>query len=335
MPTRRRRRTRLAAVAVASVVAVMGGGCREESSPSAAPTSSAGPATSASSEASLTFIAGLVDAPPPGPRPDQFVAVNEHGVVVVVDVAGGTVVRELAHASDPTVAQVGESAQYTYVRRVALSLDQRTVYYSVSPEPACGYVSDVPIAGGDVESRGDGEYVAPGPLGYYVTSGGCSLSIRKGATVLRTMATPAASFLNTVAWSPDGRYIAVKWNVHDGEHLVMVLDLTAPDPWASATEIRGRGAFGPQYPAFRNDGRLVVVEQPEGETATARVLDPTTGALVTTFSYGGRVTTRPTTQPTPGCWSPWMTVGCAGSAAASRATWGRATPPPTGDPGSP
>ena len=34
---------------------------------------------------------------------------------------------------------------------------------------------------------------------------------------------------------------------------------------------------------------MIVVEQPEGETATARVLDPTTGALVTTFSYGGRV----------------------------------------------
>ena len=134
--------------------------------------------------------------------------VTANGVVVAVDAADGRVLRELARASDPTEPQTMESAAYTYVQRVALSGDRRTAYYSVSPEPACGNVSEVPVAGGEAESRGDGQYMTPGPLGHYATSGGCTLSIRKGDTVLRTMATPEASFLGPVAWSPDGRYIA-------------------------------------------------------------------------------------------------------------------------------
>ena len=128
--------------------------------------------------------------------------------------------------------------------------------------------------------------------------------------------------LGAVAWSPDGRYLAVERNDSSAHPLIMVLDLLEPDPWASAAAIRSPEFVGYRFPVFRNDGRLVAVEQYEDRPAVAQVLDPVDGSVVATFSLRGRRSSaRPTTPPAPGSWSPWPTAGCAGSAAATRATW--------------
>jgi hypothetical protein len=281
------------------VVALVAGGCSDSSPPTS---SSAGTSSASSSPASsapvptiswssepLTFTPGAVSAPAPGPRPDRFLGVTDRGVVVVVDAADGTVSRELASRSDPTEPQTQESAAYTYVRSVAQSLDGLTAYFSVAPEPACGNVSEMPVEGGEEETRGDGERIAPGPDGYFATSGGCALTIRKGTTVLASTPTPSGSFFHSVAWSPDGRYIAVEREDHPAVPLIVVFDLLAADPWASPFEIHGAAGVGYRLPAFRSDGRLVVVEQPEGAAATAKVVEPSNGVAVGSFSYDGEV----------------------------------------------
>ncbi len=187
--------------------------------------------------------------------------------------------------SDP--AHVSEGPRPNRATDVAFSLDRGAVYYSEGPEPACGNVSEVAAVTGAIsESRGDGNHVAPGPAGHYVTSGGCGVRIRKGSTVLASVETPHGTLFGDVAWSADGRRIAVeRW---DGNNppLIVLFDLGS----GGMSEIRDPDRLGYRLPAFRNDGRLVVVQQKgdHGPAAT-RVLDVGNGAVVGEFSYGAAV----------------------------------------------
>jgi hypothetical protein len=169
---------------------------------------------------------------------------------------------------------------------VAFSLDRGAVYYSEGPEPACGAVSEVAaVTGAVAESQGDGNHVAPGPAGHYVTSGGCGVRIRKGSTVVTSVETPPGSLFGSAAWSADGRRIAVDRRDGNDPALIVLFDLGS----GGMSEIRDPDGLGYRLPAFRNDGRLVVVQQRAGGgPAAAKVLERD-GAVVGSFSYGGAV----------------------------------------------
>ena len=94
-----RRRAWVAALVAAAVAAA---GCSDsppDRQGSSTPTTPSPTTPSTTSyESRLTFRAGPVPVPAPGPRPDQFLGVTSGGVMVMVDAASGTPLRELSWA---------------------------------------------------------------------------------------------------------------------------------------------------------------------------------------------------------------------------------------------
>jgi len=234
----------------------------------------------------LLLAATGVAVPRPGPRPDRFVAVTVDGALVSVDATTGTVIRELARQADPRVPHTGEGPSPNSISGVALSLDGRTAFFTVSPEPACGNVSEVPVGGGVPESRGDGNHVAAGPNGHYATTSTCAVTVRLGGAALGSVSPPWEAGYRSAAWSPDGRFIAVESSNEGPGRFLTVFDLATGD---TAT-MTGPDDIGYRLPAFRNDGRLVVAEQREGgDPTTAKVVERADATVVGSFAYGGEV----------------------------------------------
>jgi len=228
----------------------------------------------------VAFVTG-VEAPLPGARPSQFVGVTADGALLVVEASTGGVVRELSRKADPRVPHIGEGPSPNSIRDVALSLDGKTVYFTEGPEPACGTVREVPVAGGVPESVGDGSFVTSGPGDHFVTSGTCGVRIRHGGKVIATLGAADSGIDNgSPAWSADGRLVAVGGRGYKGQSFMSAFDLVA----GAGFEIRQRGAGVFRLPAFRNDGRLVAVQGDAGRVV--RVDDST---VVASFEYGGEV----------------------------------------------
>lgn len=254
----------------------------------------------------------VVDRPPAtvvpdpvatGPRPDELVAVDAHGRLVVVDVAGGTEVRELDADGDPAAppdpeAEIGANV----LDDVAVAPDG-TAYYTSVGEPVSGSVLRRAIDGdrrpGDGEVVGPGNQVAVRPDGRAVAgSAGVVVSIAGGGTGTAPTVIDAGdgAQFGAVAWSADGRALAVERTPYDPDGTprpTRVAVLAVPGR-GDQVVLDHEGGRAYTHPAYRADGRLVVAEQdwcPDTYpmacgTPVARVLDPATGEVVASFDYG-------------------------------------------------
>lgn len=95
-----------------------------------------------------------------------------------------------------------------------------------------------------------------------------------------------------VAWSPDASMLAVERTTWQTPSTILVLPADARS-FSEGRVLRSPDGRGWTLPAFRSDGRLVVAEQccwpqPAGP-ARGVVVDPATGAEVTSFPYEGAV----------------------------------------------
>jgi hypothetical protein len=85
---------------------------------------------------------------PTGERPTVAVAVTDDGRLVVIDVATGNKIRELAALDDPNDPEaVGREGGAYVITGVALHPNGRDVYYDTCCEPASGHVERVSIDG--------------------------------------------------------------------------------------------------------------------------------------------------------------------------------------------
>lgn len=244
----------------------------------------------------LLADATVVTVGPAGPRPERIVGVTKGGAAVLVDAATGSTVRELFRLADRVRRDPGAPPPNT-LGDIALSSDGRTVYFTSVGEPACGSTKRAPVSGGAAEDRAGGDFVSASPGGRHVATSGCSLAVLPGPAGspagTADPAVGASTRLGALAWSADGRYLAVERHPDlpgGGPTDILVFDLLTARTIADAVVLRDPDGIGYQFPAFRRDGRLVVAQQRAGsDNATARALDPQTGALVASFPYGGAV----------------------------------------------
>lgn len=234
-----------------------------------------------------------IEVAPAGPRPEQVVGATTGGEVVVVDAGTGATVRQVVAGPDPHVRRDDTAPGPNTVGNVALSADGRTVYYSSVGEPACGSTVHVLVSGEAGAGFGMGNFVAPSPDGRHLATSGCDVTVQSGpeATPVSLAQSGADGWFGALAWSADGRYLAVErtpGSSPDGPIEILVLDLLTARTAADAVVLRDPDGVGYKAPAFRRDGRLVVAQQAATSgIATARVLDSATGEVVATFPYGG------------------------------------------------
>ena len=107
------------------------------------------------------FSSNCTDSPvePTGERPTFAVAVTANGRLVVIDVATGNEIREVAAFDDPTDPADAEQEGGPYViTGVALHPNGRDVYYDTCCEPASGHVERVSIDGSTAPEPITGAY---------------------------------------------------------------------------------------------------------------------------------------------------------------------------------
>lgn len=256
--------------------------------------------------------ATTTQTPVTGSRPTEMVAAIEAGVslhrVVMVDVATGDVVRVL-HDVDTGLPGAEAVAGTSSVAGVDLAPDGSSTLVDVCCEPAAGSTWEVLLDSGDAQRccdlsepayAPDGERVAgitmqwPVVLegdgkGRYGPVAGIDFAPRSGDEPLCAAA--------GAAWSPDGTRLAFVTadDCATGEWALRVLDLRTATSLADAAVFDPPAGRGYWAPAFRSDGRLVVVLQtPGGEVfeftdSDGLVLDPATGEVDASFDYAGAV----------------------------------------------
>lgn len=264
------------------------------------------------SSTSTTILLPTLAPPPVGERPDQLVAIDEHGRLVVIEAASGDEVRELDADGDPTVPVPPEAEMGPNILGDVALAPGGVVYYTSVGEPAGGSLLRVgldgtPVGGAD-HGWAFGNHVAVRPDGLEVASvSTADISVYDTTTTPsdppgRQVLDPALTEhggLSALDWSLDGRLLAAeqrRYPVDDGSSLatnVVVGSAAGPGP----ARLLGAAVADRAYtsPAFRRDGMLVVADQdacpdpfspPGCGNALARVLDPDTGAEVASFEYG-------------------------------------------------
>jgi hypothetical protein len=250
------------------------------------------------------------EAPPP-PAPTDFVAVTLDGRLVVVDAESGTELRELARLADPTKSTDDHEIAPNTITGVTVDRSKGVVYYESCCEPAAGDVRSVPLEGGEPTPITNMSW--PSLSGNGSKLAGFSTQMLwlydTGSRQLVAEAEETGFFGVHTAISSDGSTIAYERPLHDdagwNSEIVVVdtasLALSPTDQdarraaLASQRVLRDPEGIGWMHPVVNRDGNVVVAQQccygPQllRGTGFARVVDPATGEVVGSFSYGGRV----------------------------------------------
>jgi hypothetical protein len=239
--------------------------------------------------------------------------VTTDGRLVVVDVATGSELRELARRPGTLADRASGEDAPAAITAVSIDRANGVVYYETCCEPAVGTVWSVPFEGG--ASTRVADMSSPSVDG----SGASVLGLAADTVKLHDVSThterltrdPFVGIFHS-SISPDGALIAYERapglaTDDPRSNLVVVpstdLDATAvdPSPSAGAHEWRDPDGIGWMHPAINRDGNVVVVQQccavapfggpqlySEGSVA-ARVVNPLTGEIVGSFSYPAAV----------------------------------------------
>ena len=235
--------------------------------------------------------------PPRAPRPETFVGVTQDGRLVVVDVATGEEIRELARLADPTAEPPDEGPRPNAIVNVAVDSVHGLVYYEECCEPVSGIVWAVPFEGGEQMRVAEGGWPAVSGDGQRIVSStwmAVTVQSRGGTHWRHSTERPDAAFdeVSETALSLDGSTLAfTARDPERGELGIVVVDADDPSG-ASMRTLRDPQGIGWVHPTFRRDGDLVVVQQStveglptESGPRAARVVDPDTGKVVSSFQY--------------------------------------------------
>jgi hypothetical protein len=250
------------------------------------------------------------EAPPP-PAPTDFVAVTLDGRLVVVDAEMGTELRELARLADPTKSTDDQEIAPNTITGVTVDRTNGVVYYESCCEPAAGDVRSVPLEGGEPTPITNMSWPSLSGDGTKLVGFSTQMLWLYDVASRKLLAEAEETQLFGVhtSISGDGSTIAYERGFSDdaGPHSeVVVVDTAslAPSPAdqdarrevvANQRVLRDPEGIGWMHPVINRDGNVVVAQQccfgPQllRGTGFARVVDPATGEVVGSFSYGGRV----------------------------------------------
>lgn len=233
--------------------------------------------------------------PPRATRPETFVGVTHDGRLVVVDVATGEEIRELARLGDPTAEPPEEGPGPNVIVNVAVDSEHGLVYYEECCEPISGVVWAVPLEGGEPVRVAEGGWPAVSGDGQRlanVNPVNVTVQARDGAQWVHAPDRLGGVQALDPALSLDGSSLAFTARDPEKDRLGIVVVDADDESGASARTWRDPQGIGWAHPTFRRDGDLVVVQQSSAVVATsdtgpraARVVDPDTGKVVSSFQY--------------------------------------------------
>lgn len=264
--------------------------------------------TTSTTAPATTTTAGVA----PGARPTEIAAVvfdGEGGTrLVVIDAASGAEVRELARLEGPDPdLSIPDDRGWNYLNDVTVATTGM-VYYTESGEPIYGFVRGVPLDGTeDPADLGEGNFVAVSP-------DASALAISNTPTVFTVSTSDTITAdepegggvldediedgrllgYASLGWLPDGQTIVVDAYRHESDAGIIVVRVDGSDQ-PRQFEPPDDSSLDWSRPAVRRDGMIVIAEQApycfvepdECDTEpVARVIDPSSGEVVASFSYG-------------------------------------------------
>lgn len=223
----------------------------------------------------------------PAARPSTVVGITRDGRLLAIDVATGSVLRELAFEGDPAGEVDGISS---FIDHATVDLSRSRVVYSVCCEPAVGQIKVVPLDGGPVEFIADGsgpDMNADNGLMATVSGSGVQLRTPMGTYVRSIEAPPdIAPSLRRVSWTKDGAHLIVESGGPDGaSSRLFVVDQTATS-FADATELRPPEGHAWSSAAPFAEDRLAVLDA--HDSVTDVLIVDRQGQPVSTVDLGGR-----------------------------------------------
>jgi hypothetical protein len=303
---RRRRRQRgailavaaalIAGVAIASVGLLRGG---DDDSPVIAdePTTTTQDPTITEPDAAATAVDPRNAM---GPRPEQVVAATEDGRLVVLDVATGNEVRELARAGTATDYQ--DAGSEPFIDAVEVSPDGSMVYFSTCCEPASGAMFQVPLDGGaePVRLALDGAYptIRPDAGDQIVVTNNGIYAYELPVGTLETGSTGSSAWKLAEAsgngshpfWLGATSLAFQRFDHTQGSSIVVISGIDSESP--TVTDLPTESGIGWEHPVG-TDAAIIVAEQccaPEYESgATGRIIDPVSGDVLESFELDGPV----------------------------------------------
>jgi hypothetical protein len=227
--------------------------------PSTTPSTAPAPTTGA------TILPTTPSTAPAAGSLGALVAVTVDGRLVVVDVASGRELRELAALGDPRVEPV-EGPGPNVITDVAVTPDGRRVFFDSCCEPAVGTIFEVPADGSreaEPIAMGTGPAVSPDgtKLAYTAIDSVVVRDLTTGEE--RTYPDPRATenpLAGQLTWSLDGKrvyYVHTRWGAPTGPVSALVeLDLAAERAPRTVAEVTNE-VF--ELPLALDDGRTVSV----------------------------------------------------------------------------
>lgn len=305
---RRRRRRSAAFASAAAIVAFVAiaslllsrGGDRDS------PVIADGPTTSAQEASTTTRPEVATNAVDPrdaaGPRPEQMVATTEDGRLVVLDVATGNEVRELARAG--TASDYDNAGSESFIDAVEVDPAGSTVYFSTCCEPAPGAMFRVPLDGSeepvrlaldgaypDVRSGAPEHIVVTNTIGVYMYELPVGpLEDPVGSSGGARELAEASGNGSQPFWLGPTSLAFQRFDPDQGSSIAVVSDIDTKAP--TVTDLSTESGIGWEHPVG-TAAAIIVAEQccaPEyGDRATGRVVDPATGAVLESFELEGPV----------------------------------------------
>lgn len=235
-----------------------------------------------------------------GARPEQMVATTEDGRLVVLDVATGNEVRELARAG--TAADYENAGSESFIDAIEVSPDGSTVYFSTCCEPAPGAMFSVPLDGSTeaVRLALDGAYpdVRPGAADQIVVAN--TIGVYAYELPVGALDHPSGSRPRELAeasgngsypfWLGPTSLAFQRFDPNEGSSIAVISDIDTESP--TVTDLPTESGVGWEHPVG-TDVAIIVAEQccaPEyGHGATGRVIDPSTGDVLDSFELDGPV----------------------------------------------
>jgi WD40 repeat protein len=239
------------------------------------------------------------DEPVPGGLPRSFFAVTTTGHLVEISTETGETIKELAFIGDPTDVPDGAEIAPNFIYGVALPPAGELLYYEECCEPASGVVDRISYEGGAAEAVNEGSNPAVSPDGRYLATSdtaGTSIVATNGVTgqvpypLVARFDSTVTGHQSRVAWSLDGRHLYVEVFSGDVTSSIAVLAFDGSSLLVERQLIPPEGEAWTS-PAVRADGTLVVAASDVTSTGPSRgtVIDPASGAVLTTFDLGSRV----------------------------------------------
>jgi hypothetical protein len=257
------------------------------STPATVPTATSVPTTVPSTTAPPATV--------PVGDPEEFVAVTQDGRLVVVDIASGEEVRELARAGDPSAPPPDEGPGDNVIDSIdVIPGDPAQVLYETCCEPIAGSVFGTALDGGPTtfpvaERYGEEDFLFYG-ADPAMSAQGIIAVADSGPGAVSTFR-PDELFPARTYFDPDGqgRSADPAWVDEDTLVYAVGIDLGIVEA-GQAHRIEARGDTDWTHPVGVADGILVVEQccgdfEDEYETATAVIVDPDSGAIVRSFPF--------------------------------------------------